>query len=139
MYAFIVKNDQGTWDIWNTLEDIPIPERKERVENAFESGLPIIGKDLTEFGLSARSGAIWDGMQWTGGSAVGRTEETVVNLYSYICNDIIILIHLGEPNTKQDQKMAAIFESENTMIKVPEGQAANIGDIWDGQKIVNIV
>lgn len=137
MYAFIVKNDQDTWDIWNILDEIPIPERKERVETSFASGLPIIGKDLTEFGLSARSGAIWNGMQWTGGDFVGRTEETVVNLYAYICNNTIILIHLGQPDTEFDQKMAAVFESENSMIKIPEGQTANIGDIWDGEKVVN--
>jgi hypothetical protein len=138
MYAFIVENDHGTWDVWNTLEDIPIAEKKERVENALESGLPIIGKDLTEFGLSARSGAVWDGTEWAGGTTVGRTEEMSLNLYSYICNDTIILMHISTPNTEQDQMMAAIFESENTMIKVPEGQLANVGDIWDGTNIINI-
>jgi hypothetical protein len=137
MYAFIVENDQGTWDVWNTLEDIPIAEKKERVENALESGLPIIGKDLTEFGLSARSGAVWDGTEWTGGTTVGRTAEMSLNLYSYICNDTIILMHISTPNTEQDQMMAAIFESENTMIKVPEGQTAVVGDIWDGTNIIN--
>jgi hypothetical protein len=34
--------------------------------------------------------------------------------------------------------MAAIFESDNSMIKVPEGQMAKIGDIWDGENIINI-
>jgi hypothetical protein len=139
MYAFIVKNDQGTWDIWRTLEDIPIPQRKEIVETALSSGMPIVGQDLTQFGLSAKVGATWDGTEWTGGLITSRTEETVVNLYCYVCNDTIILIQLSSPNTESDHQMAAIFYSENSMIKIPEGQVANIGDIWDGEKVVNIV
>ena len=73
MYAFIVKNDQGTWDIWRTLEDIPIPQRKEIVETALSSGMPIVGQDLTQFGLSAKVGATWDGTEWTGGLITSRT------------------------------------------------------------------
>lgn len=139
MYAFIVKNGQDTWDIWNILTDISIPERKQRVEDALASGLPITGQNLTEFGLSATAGAVWDGTQWSGGDYTNRTEEMIVNLYGYICNDTIILIQLSSPNTDSDLQISAIFESENSMIKVPEGQTANIGDIWDGEKVVNLV
>jgi hypothetical protein len=139
MYAFIVKNDQDTWDVWNTLSDIPIAERKELVDSALASGMPITGQDLTEFGLSAKVGATWDGTEWTGGFLTGRNENSVINLYGYVCNNTIILIQLSSPNTDANVKISAIFESENSMIKVPDGQVANIGDIWDGEKIVNIV
>jgi hypothetical protein len=139
MYAFTVKNDQSTWDIWYTLSDIPIPERKAIVEAAFASGLPITGQNLTNHGLSVKSGAVWNGTAWTGGEPHNRTEESVVNLFSYICDNTIILTQLSSPNTDSDDQIAAIFESENSMIKVPEGQTAKKGDIWDGEKVVSLV
>jgi hypothetical protein len=139
MYAFIVKNAQDTYDIWHTLADISIPERKQRVEDALASGLPITGQNLTEHGLSVKSGAIWNGTEWTGGEPHNRTEESVVNLFSYICDNTIILTQLSSPNTDSDLQISAIFESENSMIKVPEGQTASIGDIWDGKNIVKAV
>jgi len=137
MYAFIVKNDAETWDVWSTLSDIPIPERKERVETALASGLPITGQNVTEHKTSIRSGATWDGTEWTGGDSTPITEEMELNLFAYICNDTIILIHLSSPNSESDLQMTAIFESENSMIKVPEGQTANVGDIWDGENIIS--
>jgi hypothetical protein len=139
MYAFTVKNNAGTWDIWHTLSDIPIPEKKARVDAALASGLSISGQNLTEHGLSVKSGAIWNGTEWTGGELHNRTEESVVNLFSYICDDTIILTQLSSPNTDSDAQITAIFESENSMIKVPEGQTASVGDIWDGEKVVNKV
>ena len=139
MYAFTVRNDAGTWDIWHTLSDIPIPERKERVEAALASGLPITGQNVTEHKTSVKSGAIWDGTQWAGGDSTPISEELVVNLFAYVCNDTIILIQFSSPNTDSDAQITAIFESENSMIKVPEGQTANVGDIWDGEKVVNLV
>jgi len=138
MYAFIVKNNAGSWDVWSTLLDIPIAERKERVEAALASGLPVTGENVTEHKTSIKSGAIWDGTQWTGGESFSISEETVLNLFAYICNNTIILIHLSSPNTVSDAQMTAIFESENSMIKVPEGQTAKIGDIWDGENIITI-
>ena len=139
MYAFIVKNDQGTWDIWNTVLDISVPAKKERVDSALLSGFPITGQNVSEHRASARSGAIWDGVEWTGGETTLALGETVLNLFAYICNDTIILMHISEPNTNSDAQMTAVFESENSMIKVPEGQTAKIGDIWDGEKVINLV
>jgi hypothetical protein len=139
MYAFTVKNDQRTWDIWHTLLDIPIPERKERVEAALASGLPITGQNVTEHKTSIKSGAIWNGTEWTGGDSTPISEESALNIFAYICNDTIILIQLSSPNTDSDAQITAIFESENSIIKVPEDQTASVGDIWDGEKVVKVV
>ena len=138
MYAFIVKNNAGTWDVWSTLLDIPIIERKERVESAITSGLPITGKNVTEHKESVKNGAMWDGTQWSGGDSMSVSQEMALNLFAYICNNTIILIHISSPNSASDIQMAAIFESDNSMIKVPEGQTAKIGDIWDGENIITI-
>jgi hypothetical protein len=138
MYAFIVKNNANTWDVWSTLLNIPFVDRKERVESALASGFPITGQNLTEHKESVKNGAIWDGAQWSGGDSMSVSQEMALNLFAYICNDTIILIHISSPNSASDIQMAAIFESENSMIKVPEGQTAKIGDIWDGENIINI-
>ncbi len=138
MYACIVKNNNDTWDIWSVINDIPFPARKERLESALSSGFPIIGKNLTEYGLAVKNGAIWDGTQFTGGDPTTRQEGSILNLYSYVCNDVIILICIGQPNSSSNEQMAAIFESETTIIKIPEGQTPKIGDIWDGENIISI-
>ena len=133
-YAFIVENNEGTWDVWSFFGDIPIASRKERVENALASGLPIVGKNLTEYGTSVRSGAIWDGTEWTGGESTNRTEDNDDGLFSYIWNDTIILT-IVVPKAKQpnyDVAMA-VFDSENSIIKIPDGVEVHAGYIWDGE------
>ena len=138
MYALLVKNSQNTWDVWSKIDDIPVPVRKERIETALASGLPITGLDLTEYGTQVRSGAVYNGTEFTGGDNRSIPEGSNLNLYSYVCNDTIILICLGQPNTELNDQMAAIFQSETTLIKVPEGQTAKVGDIWDGTNIISI-
>jgi hypothetical protein len=51
---------------------------------------------------------------------------------------MIILTLLTQLNTDMDIQMAAIFESETTVIKIPEGQTASVGDTWDGQNVINL-
>jgi len=103
------------------------------------SGFPIIGKNLTQYGSSVKTGAIWNGIEFTGGNSSTITEESNTSLYSYVCNDVILLTFFGQANTEINDMMAVIFseEEETTIIKVPEGQTANKGDVWDGQNIIN--
>ncbi len=147
MYALIVKNSQNTWDIWSILPEIPFPEREERLQNAIKSGLPIVGKNVTKYKTSAKSGATWDGQTFVGGeigkikSGYGEvfdkiTEDTPLSMYAYLWNDTIVLLQFGDIGTDFDNQLQAIFESETTVINVPEDQIANIGDIWDGEKVV---
>jgi hypothetical protein len=137
MYACIVKNNNNTWDIFTVFPYIP-DEKKQRIDSAIESGLPIFSRNLTEFGRSVRSGAIWDGTQFNGGDPTSLIEGASRGQYSYICNNMIILTLLTQLDTDLDIQMSAIFESETTIIKVPEGQTASVGDIWDGQKVVSL-
>ena len=140
MYACIVKNSQGTWDVWNSFSyPAQFADRQERIDTALTSGFPIIGRNLTQYGSSVKTGAIWNGTEFTGGNSSSITEESNTSLYSYVCNDVILLTWFGQANTEINDMMAAIFseEEETTIIKVPEGQTANKGDVWDGQNIIN--
>ena len=140
MYACIVKNNQDTWDVWNSLSyPANFANRQERLDAALASGFPIVGKNLTQYGSSVKTGAIWNGIEFTGGNSSTITEESNTSLYSYVCNDVILLTFFGQANTEINDMMAVIFseEEETTIIKVPEGQTANKGDVWDGQNIIN--
>ena len=140
MYACVVKNSQGTWDVWNSLSyPANFADRQERLDAALASGFPIVGKNLTQYGSSVKTGAIWNGIEFTGGNSSTITEESNTSLYSYVCNNVILLTFFGQANTEINDMMAVIFseEEETTIIKVPEGQTANKGDVWDGQNIIN--
>ena len=140
MYACIVKNNQDTWDVWNSLSyPVNFADRQERLDAALASEFPIVGKNLTQYGSSVKTGAIWNGTEFTGGNSSTITEESNTSLYSYVCNDVILLTFFGQANTEINDMMAVIFseEEETTIIKVPEGQTANKGDVWDGQNIIN--
>ena len=140
MYACIVKNNQDTWDVWNSLSyPANFADRQERLDAALASGFPVIGRNLTQYGPSVKTGAIWNGIEFTGGNSSTITEESNTSLYSYVCNNVILLTFFGQANTEINDMMAVIFseEEETTIIKVPEGQTANKGDVWDGQNIIN--
>ena len=140
MYACIVKNNQDTWDVWNSLSyPVNFADRQERLDAALASEFPIVGKNLTQYGSSVKTGAIWNGTEFTGGNSSTITEESNTSLYSYVCNDVILLTFFGQANTEINDMMAVIFseEEETTIIKVPEGQTANKGYVWDGQNIIN--
>jgi hypothetical protein len=140
VYACIVKNNQDTWDVWNSLSyPVNFADRQERLDAALASEFPIVGKNLTQYGSSVKTGAIWNGTEFTGGNSSTITEESNTSLYSYVCNDVILLTFFGQANTEINDMMAVIFseEEETTIIKVPEGQTANKGDVWDGQNIIN--
>lgn len=138
MYAFIVKNDEGTWDIWRTLADIPIPAKKARVDAALASGNPIIGRDVTEHKAVVRSGSVWNGTEFTGGDPSSiKAENSDIHLYAYLCDNVVILMHVEQPNATTIPLLDAVFESDNTMIRLPEGQTAKVGDIWDGENVLS--
>jgi hypothetical protein len=137
MYALIVRNNQDLWDVWETVPTIPFPEREERLQAAIKSNYPIIGKNLTEYKTSAKSGAVWDGEKFSGGEMkIEILENEEMSVYGYICNDVIVLLRLKEPGTEFDDLCKAIFESETTVINIPEGQTAKAGDLWDGTNII---
>lgn len=137
MYALVVKNSQNTWDVWKTLPTIPFIEREERLQAAIKSEFPIIGRDVTEHKASVKSGSVWDGKNFSGGEIKKViTEDSAINVYAYLCNNVVVLLQFGEPNTDLDQQLQAIFESETTVINIPEGQTAKPGDVWDGKNII---
>jgi len=143
MYAFVVENDEGTWDVWNILDKIPIPDREQRLANAIASELPITGMILTPYKETATAGAIWDGEGFSGGAIHPmkqnryNTWETTTQ-YGYICDNVILILFFSQSGTEHDDKLQAIFDSNTTIVKLPKGQTAEVGNIWDGTKILSV-
>ena len=142
MYACVVKNSQDTWDIYGFAAYPSNAEKQGRLEAAVDSGLPITGMILTPYKWSATPGAVWNGESFTGGST-STIPETIewdsISVYGYLCDNVIVYGSLTSNSTTVAQQMNAIFagDSEINIIKVPEGQTAKIGDIWDGENIIS--
>jgi hypothetical protein len=142
MYACVVKNSQNTWDIYGFASYPTAPEKQANLEAAVESGLPITGMILTPYKWAATTGATWDGTGFTGGppSVIPQDIDwNSIETYGYLCNNVIIYANIGNTGTVATQQMNAIFagDSEINIIKIPEGQTARVGDIWDGQNVIN--
>ena len=143
MFALLAKNSEGTWDVWETL-DIPLADRKERLLDALDSGLPITGMDLTEYRETATSGAVFDGTDFSGGAIHPRLRSSKADdwegltQYGYICDNTIVLIAYGQSGTLRDEQLAAIFDGETTIVGIPEGTDVKVGDIWDGEEFISI-
>ena len=140
MYASVVKNSQGTWDIYRVTDHYSIPEAKRNILiNAVESGLPITGMNLTQYKDAACTGATWNGETFVGGEKITFSDDfawDITELYGYVCNDIIIQTAICmQPGHKA--QYAAIFDSETTIVDIPDDQPFKIGDVWDGTNIIN--
>lgn len=144
MFALVAKNAEETWDVWDIV-NIPnyLPDRKERIQNAIASGLPIVGMDLTAYRETATSGAVFDGVDFSGGTIHPKLKNNNQNWddltqYGYICDSTIILIAYSQPGTIRDEQLSAIFDGETTIVEVPEGTDVKVGDIWNGQEFISI-
>lgn len=142
MYACVVKNSQDTWDIFNFLAYSSNQEKQDMLFNAVESGLPITGMIMTPHKWAATPGATFDGTEFTGGTVSVVSEEhdwETINTYGYICDNVCIGGFITTSGSDQDFQFQAAFADETTIVKIPEGQQANVGDIWDGEKVVKAV
>lgn len=145
MYACVVKNSEGTWDIWNfasygTPEDYPnLLSRQERLANAMATGLPIVPMVLTPYEHSAMPGATFDGTKFTGGeksSVRPNADWTAINYYGYLCDNIVIYGVLVVTNSVQHMQCEAIFDGETTIVNIPNELNPKVGDIWDGESVI---
>lgn len=145
MYACVVKNEEGTWDIFDFTRYGADQERQQRLVNAVESGLPITGMKLTPYKWSATPGAVWDGEGFSGGpeSLISKTVDwNTIETFGFICDNILIYGTIGQKDLASGriEIFNAIFagDTEVTIVEIPEGQAAKIGDIWDGEKVISV-
>lgn len=140
MYACVVKNSQDTWDVWGSVSYSSNQEKQDRLEAAVESSLPITGMILTPYKWSATNGATFDGTEFTGGSTSPvplDNDWTAIHTFGYLCDNVVVAAFIANNGSIMADQLNAVFSDETTIIKVPDGQTAKVGDIWDGENIIN--
>lgn len=144
MYACVVKNEEGTWDIFDFARYVNNEERQKILTDGVESGLPITGLKLTPYKWSATTGAVWDGEKFSGGPATiipPTINWNAIETYGFLCDNTIIYGMISQKDTASGriELLDAIFagDTEVTIVSIPEGQTAKIGDIWDGEKVIS--
>jgi hypothetical protein len=145
MYACVVKNEEGTWDIFDFAGYVSNPEKQQRLVDAVESGLPITGMKLTPYQWSATPGAIWDGTGFSGGPSTiipDTIDWNTIETYGFLCDNVIVYGMLAQKDTGSGRidLLDAIFagDTDVSIIAIPEGQAAKIGDVWDGEQVISV-
>ena len=61
------------------------------------------------------------------------------NVYLFISNNKIFGLTINKKNDIDDEKYQAAFEGNVILIDVSLQSGTNLGDIWDGQKIIKMV
>lgn len=145
MYACVVKNSDDTWDIFDFAGYGANKQKQDRLVAAVESGLPITGMILTPYQWSATPGAVWNGTEFEGGPSTiipNTIDWNNIETYGFLCDNVIIYGMIAQKDVSSDTigKLNAIFagDSEVSIVKIPEGQGAKIGDIWDGEKVISV-
>jgi hypothetical protein len=142
-YAYATKVSEGSYEVFNMLHlDSPNADQLiQRIETALDSGLPITTMVTTDV-PNAYTGAVWDGEAFVGGERPEQWPEEFDDTigwgkYAFLVDNAIFLTSLLPKGGHVDLMTAAAFTQEVTIIKVPEGQQAARGSIWDGTTFTN--
>jgi hypothetical protein len=133
-YVYATKISEDSYEVFNMLHlDGPNAEPLiQRIEGALSSGLPITTLVTTDI-PNVYPGAVWDGESFTGGEIPERFNDTPDwGRYSFLVDNTLFLTTVSPKGSHTDLMNAAAFDQEVIIIKIPEGQTAVRGSIWDG-------
>ncbi len=148
MNVILVKNNNN-YDI--IAEYTPRnPENLLVLNQAFESGLPVIGMAVVgdpsvvrQQKITATYGSTWDGTSFSGGKdskALEATEEQLdsFDLYVFLSNNVVVgRIGILHENPQVEMYRMA-FQSEVIIVKVPDHQNVYAGETykWNGTEFL---
>jgi hypothetical protein len=133
-YAYATKVSEDSYEVFNMLHlDSPQADTLiQRIEDALDSGLPITTLVTTDI-PNVYPGSVWDGESFTGGVIPERFNDTSDwGRYSFLVDNTLFLTTVSPKGSHTDLMNAAAFDQEVIIIKIPEGQTAVRGSIWDG-------
>lgn len=141
MYAIVVKNSEGTWDVLSAIDYSLSPEREKRLSDAIDSGKPITGMITTPYECLATNGAVWDGVTFSGGLPCAVPPEISwegISTHSLLCDNVIVAMVMVTANpTLSAMNDAAFSDPEGvSVVRVPTGMHPKFGDIWTGENFV---
>ena len=142
MYAILVKNNEESYDVLSSL-NYTDQEIMNNIENALNSGSPVIGMAATDHKLTATYGATWNGTSFSGGKASrmsDATEEEInsFDLYAFLQNNVLIARYGVRTDSPKSEMFKAAFESDVILVKVPEDQSVYPGEThnWNGSRFL---
>jgi hypothetical protein len=143
MYAILVKNTDNSWDVIDLYKKT---EPDVILDEALQSGLPIVGMEATSHRKNALKGAIWDGTSFSGGTASSEGPSNdddefwnSVKRYVFLCDNKVVLGKTVSVLSANVEMFDAAFSSEVTVVKVPDNQVVYVGETygWNGTEFTN--
>lgn len=137
-YALATKLNDNNYEVFRVV-NIPedAVELSTRVNNAFNSGNPIIAMKTSQYEDNARIGSVWDGSSFSGGQELVRPEDVIIDwsitdTFSFLCDNVIFFQFMNQKNSLGNDIFNAAFSQEVILLKLEEDQLVSLGDIWNG-------
>ena len=149
MHIVITKNEDGSWK--NVFEfTFKTDVRKNILDAALASSLPITVMETTSFKNLARSGAVWNGESFSGGApADGEnymdlpSDEdywSIRKSYSFICDNVIIAMIIANNELPLGQFLNEhLNKNEVKLIKLPDDKKILVGEDFQYDVSTNTV
>ena len=138
MHFVLAENNDSSWQVVFEFT-FSTDERKNILDAALASNLPITMMETTSFKNQAKSGATWNGTLFSGGHVADGMEYldlpsddefwSTRRTYSFICDNVIIAMIVANEGTAIGQYLNEHLAKDNIkMIKVPEGKKIMVGE-----------
>jgi hypothetical protein len=140
MYVILTKNSNDTWDAISqtTLSEGTIS--KTILDSAFETGLPIVGMDVTPHKSKAKKESIWNGSSFSGGNSeadLPLDDDAIwatLKRYVFLCDNKVVFSMSVSNENSNSEMMSAAFAGETILVKTSSGPTNKVGKTftWNG-------
>ena len=138
MYFVLAKNDDSSWKVVFEFT-FSTDDRKNILDSALASNLPITVMETTSFKNEAKSGAVWNGTSFSGGHAPDGIDYMELptdddywstrRTYAFICDNVVIAMVIANDNLAVGNYLNENFAKDDIrLIKVPEGKKIMVGE-----------
>ena len=144
MYVILTKNGDNTWDAIHQISP-GLTANTTVVDAALETGLPLIGMNVSQHLNSVRRGSTWDGTSFTG---VSVDQENLLDDealsakrgYAFLCDNKVVFLISMLANSDNSEMFDAAFAGETLLVKSETGSYNKVGKsyTWDGTELVEV-
>jgi len=141
MYVILTKNGDNTWDAVDQLDPYSLADTTV-VDEALETGLPIVGMNASLYKTSAVRGAVWDGNSFVGGNVnpgapIDQEYLDGINRYVFLSDNKVVFSITAAVNSANIEMLDAAFNGETILIKTETGPVEKVGKTfnWDGREL----
>jgi hypothetical protein len=145
MYIVLTKNSNNTWEGISDVRPGDDTPTKTALETAIQTGLPIVGMDVTAHKETASKGATWDGSSFSEGLVADTVVDdefwTLNKRYAFLCNNKVVLAMTVPNNANKSEMWSAAMAGETILVKNENGSYNNVGKTftWDGTELTLVV